>query len=98
MRRVKARFQTIPPECQHCGIIDSPDFGAPVDCYEDNEPDPRWFMWLCANCRTDQWHASNGTVSLREFLGQTELEHKYWVEGKWEPFADAYYERVCGND
>lgn len=89
---MRAKLQTIPPECYHCGVVDSPDYGNPVESFRDNDTDPQWSNWLCTNCRTKQWHTGTSELSLREFLGQSELQHKYWVEGKHAEFFDAYCE------
>lgn len=92
---MKFKYQTIPPECQNCGLIDSPDRCNPVDTYPDNEPDPKWPTWLCIDCRVEQWHESGSSLSLREYLGQGELEHKLWVEGNWDGFLSAYLDRFA---
>ncbi len=91
-------FNTIPPECMNCGIIDSPDIGKPVERHPDNDNDPKWSDWLCAECRFHQWHETpDDGVSLREYLGQSELEHKYWVEARWDLFEEAHVARLCGE-
>jgi hypothetical protein len=51
---VRIGFNTIPPECMKCGIIDSPDIGRAVERYADNDDNPRWPDWLCDRCRTKQ--------------------------------------------
>lgn len=95
---MKIGFNTIPPECQCCGAIDNPDGGNPVESYDDNNTNPRWPNWLCAECRFEQWHTEpdgGDDIPAHQFLGWSWLEYKYWAETKWDKFKEARTERLA---
>lgn len=45
---MKYKYQTIPPECQVCGVMPYPDLD--VQNYPEFEHDPKWPTWLCDRC------------------------------------------------
>lgn len=49
---VRLPYQTIPPECQCCGVMDHE--GCDVDDYPELSDDPHWPVWLCPRCRKAQ--------------------------------------------